>query len=277
MSIVPANGIDQYVEQAGTGIPLVFVHGAFVDLHMWDAQFSDFSDRCRVTRYDLRGHGKTGPSDRDKYSIELLADDLIALMDALNVEKTVLCGLSLGGMIAQSFAVKYPDRLRALVLADTAVSVRLTWTDKLQRYVLFPKWAMLLTLRLMTVEQFTRFSFWLAKVTRSEAWLGQDEATRDYVRERMLAMDHHEYVKIYDAIYDFDLLDLGVIQVPTLVLNGEHESGSVLRHTQEILRRVKSARAVTVPGAGHSSNMENPDFFNREVLDFLTHELERGG
>jgi pimeloyl-ACP methyl ester carboxylesterase len=275
MTIVHASGIDQYVEQAGSGPPLVFVHGAFVDLHMWDAQFSKFAGYYHVIRYDLRGHGKTGPSDQKKYSIGLLRDDLAALLDGLGIEKTTLCGLSLGGMIAQAFAVKHPDRLRALVLADTAVSVRLTLADKLQRYVLFPKWVMLLTLRLMSVEQFVRFSFWLAQATRSESWLGRNERTRDYIRQRMLAMDHHEYVKIYDAIYDFDLLDLKVIRAPTLVLNGEYESGSVMRHTEEILRRVESARAVAVPKAGHSSNMENPEYFNMEVLEFLAQAHSR--
>lgn len=276
MAMIHANGIDHYVEQAGSGPPLVLVHGAFVDLHMWDAQVGTFGHDYRVIRYDLRGHGRTGPSDEEKYSIALMADDLAALLDVLEAEQTVLCGLSLGGMIAQSFAVKHQDRLRALILADTAVSVRLTWMDKLQRYVLFPKWAMLLTLRLMSVEQFTRFSFWLAQATRSEAWLGRDKATREYIRACMLGMDHQEYVKVYDAIYDFDLLHLELIQVSTLILNGEHESGSVMRHTQEILKRVKPARAVTVPHAGHASNMENPEFFNRVVLEFLSEELERG-
>lgn len=270
MPFLRANGIKQYYERLGAGPTLVLVHGAFVDSKMWDAQVSAIADHCQVLRYDLRGHGKTGPSTRGKYSIGLLAKDLAALLDSLDLKKVALCGLSLGGMVAQSFAVQGQDRLSALILADTAVSVRLTWMDKLQRYVLFPKWAMQLTLRILNVEDFVRFSFWLARVTRSEAWLGRNEATRSYIHERMLEMDDREYRKMYDAIYDFDLLELERIQVPTLVLNGEHESSSVMRHTQEILQRVRNARALRVPRAGHTSNMENPSFFNQKVLEFLT-------
>lgn len=179
-----------------------------------------------------------------------------------------MSGLSLGGMITQSYAVRKPDRLEALILADTAVSVSLTLADRLQRYVLFPKWAMLLTIRLMNVENFTRFSFWLARATRSESWIGQDEQTRQYVEACMFQMDEAEYLKIYDAIYEFTLLPLEKIQTPVLVLNGEHESKNVLRHTEEILRRVRNAEADTVPGAGHTSNMENPEAFNGLVERF---------
>lgn len=270
MPFMRANGINQYYERAGAGPPLVLIHGAFLDLHTWDPQVRPFSERFETLRYDLRGHGKTGASRKSNYSIDLLADDLAALLDALGVTRTALCGLSLGGMVAQSFAVKDPTRLSALILADTAVSVRLTLMDKLQRYVLFPKWVMQLTLRILGVEAFVRFSFWWAQKTRSEAWLGRNEATRKFIYDCMLAMDEEEYRKIYDAIYDFDLLELETIRAPTLVLNGEHESGSVTRHTQEILRRVQNANAVSVPQAGHTSNMENPVYFNQQVLAFLS-------
>jgi pimeloyl-ACP methyl ester carboxylesterase len=236
---------------------------------MWQPQCERFAAQYQVLRYDLRGHGRTGPSSLTHYSIATFADDLASLLQALEIDSPVVCGLSLGGMVAQSFAVRNPSRLKALVLADTAVSVSLTLSDKLQRYVLFPKWAMLLTIRLMTVERFTRFSFWLARLTRSGQWFGQDEDTADYVRRCMLQMKDSEYVKVYGAIYDFHLLPLEKIRCPTLVLNGEHESRSVFRHTEEILRRVPSAEARVVPAAGHTSNRENPEAFNELLADFL--------
>lgn len=269
MPLIHANGLDQYYREAGDGPPLIFVHGAFVDLHMWDAQVDFFADSFRVIRYDLRGHGKTGRTDLKPYAIEIFADDLAALLDELAIDHPIVCGLSLGGMIAQAFAVKYSQRPCALVLSDTAVSVRLTLMDKLQRYVLFPKWLMRLTIRLMDVDRFVRFSFWLAKATRSDKWFGQDEETREYIRQCMLDMVTEEYLKIYGAIYDFDLLNLESIRVPTLVLNGEYESRSVFRHTQEILKRVENSEAHIIPGAGHTSNMENAREFNRHVAAFL--------
>lgn len=269
MPTIQANGITQYYEIEGEGPPLVFVHGAFVDLNLWDPQVAALRERYRVVRYDLRGHGRTGAGSQATYTIELFADDLHALLDALGLDRVVVIGLSLGGMVAQSFAVKYGDRLRGLVLCDTAVSTRLTLSDRLQRYVLFPRWLMHLTIRAVSAEGFTRFSFWLARQTRSEAWLGRNERTRAYVRECMLAVPQEEYLKIYDAIYDFDLLDLGAINAPVLVINGEHESGSVFRHTEEILRRVPEAQARVIPDAGHTSNLENPAAFNALMMDFL--------
>ena len=139
MPVAKIRDTETYYEVAGEGPALVLVHGAFVDHRMWDEQFGRFAEDYRVIRYDLRGHGKTGATSRSKYSIGLFADDLKDLLDHLEIERATVCGLSLGGMIAQAFAVKYPDRLDALVLADTAVSVSLTWTDKLQRYVIAPK------------------------------------------------------------------------------------------------------------------------------------------
>jgi pimeloyl-ACP methyl ester carboxylesterase len=113
------------------------------------------------------------------------------------------------------------------------------------------------------------YSFWLAKATRSEEWFGKDKATREYVQERMLEIEEDEYVKIYDAIYDFHLLDLQVIDAPTLVLNGEYESKSVFRHSEEILKLVMGSEMKIVPEAGHTSNMENPDGFNILLQQFL--------
>ena len=269
---MPAIRIDNqehYYELTGQGSPLVLIHGAFVDADLWDPQFHYFARKFQVLRYDLRGHGRTGPSVRKTYQIATFADDLTALLDALKIETAIVCGLSLGGMIAQDFAVKYADRLRALVLADTAVSVSLTLSDKLQTYVLFPYWAMRLTIKMMSVEGFTRFSSWLARKTRSDDWFGRDEITQQYVEQTMLRMDTDEYLKIYQAIYGFRLLPLEKIRCPTLVLNGEFESKAVFRHTEEILKRVPNAEARIVPGAGHTSNMENAAEFNRLVEEFL--------
>jgi pimeloyl-ACP methyl ester carboxylesterase len=269
MPTIRVNDLSHHYEQYGEESPLVFVHGGFVDSDMWAPQIEHFSSNYRITTYDLRGHGRTGVSDLSTYTMATFANDLAALLDALEIENPILCGLSLGGMIVQEYAVRYPEKLKALILADTAVSVSLTLNDKLQRYVLFPRWAMLLTIRMMSVEKFTRFSFWLARITRSEGWFGEDESTRDYVERCMLQMDDGEYLKIYGAIYAFKLLPLEKITCPVLVLNGEHESKSVFRHTEEILHRVPQAEARVVPGAGHTSNMENPEAFNQLVDEFL--------
>jgi pimeloyl-ACP methyl ester carboxylesterase len=269
MAILTVNGLDHYYEESGSGPPLVLIHGAFVDARLWDPQFHHLAQAYRVVRYDLRGHGRTGPSDLPTYTIDGFADDLAGLIEALGLEEPIICGLSLGGMIAQAYAVRETARLTALILADTAVSVSLTLSDKLQRYILFPKWAMQLTIHSLSAHNFTRFSFWLAQKTRSSEWFGQDEATANYVRDCMQELSDAEYLKIYDAIYGFGLQPLEHIAAPTLVLNGEHESRTVFRHTEEALRRIPQAESAIVLGAGHTSNMENPAAFNELVAGFL--------
>jgi proline-specific peptidase len=270
MPYITANGIEQYYEISGQGTPLVLVHGGFANHKMWDHQVAFFADRFQVICYDLRGHGLTGETSQDMYTIDLFAEDLKALLDILDLDQVILCGLSLGGMIAQAFSVRHKDRLKALILADTAVSVRLTLSDKFQRYILAPKWLMLVIIRWMTVPSFVNFSFKAAQWTRSSEWFGADPETMEYVRKTMLEVTTEEYLKIYAAIYEFDLLDLSRITVPTLVLNGENESRAVFRHTEEMLKLIPDIMTHVVEGAGHTSNMENPTRFNALLSEFMS-------
>jgi pimeloyl-ACP methyl ester carboxylesterase len=128
----------------------------------------------------------------------------------------------------------------------------------------------MLIIRWMSVPTFINFSFKLAQWTRSSDWFGKDPTTMEYVREAMLRIPTSEYLKIYDAIYEFDLLDLARITIPTLILNGEDESKSVFRHTKEMLKLIPNAKSGIITGAGHTSNLENSDEFNRLVSEFLT-------
>lgn len=124
MPFLNAHGIAQYYELRGEGAPIVFIHGALVDHRAWDPQASELEHSHRVLRYDLRGHGRTGPSTNALYTVDLFAEDLYVLIDALGLDHPLLCGLSLGGMIAQTYALRYP--ISGLVLADTLASVRLS-------------------------------------------------------------------------------------------------------------------------------------------------------
>ena len=258
-----------YYELTGNGPPLVFVHGGFVDSRMWDAQVADFVLDYRVLRYDLRGHGLTGPSEKRRYTVELFAEDLRGLLDALGLGPVALCGLSFGGMVAQAFAARYPERLSALILADTAVSTTLTWSDKLQTYLLAPRWLMLPTIRLLGVKRWVRFSFWLASRTRNADWFGADREVSNYVKGAMLEVATTEYVKLYGAIYSFRQQNLAEVSVPTLLLNGEKESKSVFTHTAQLERLLPHAEVAVVPGVGHTSNMENAAAFNALLREFL--------
>ncbi|MCU4973984.1 alpha/beta hydrolase [Halobacteria archaeon AArc-m2/3/4] len=269
MPTVQTNEINTYYERHGEGKSLVCIHGAWTDRRMWKPQRDALSTKYEVITYDVRGHGRTGPSAERRYTIELFASDLRALVEELELDRPIICGLSLGGMIAQMYAVRYGDDLSALILADTAVSTMLTLRDKLT-WLLFPSWAMRATVRLLGPPRYVDVAYWLAEATRGEDWFGRDEDVRSYVRETMSSFNTTEYNKIFRAIYDFRRVDLTSIQVPTLILNGEHESRSVFTHAAHMERAIPNVRSGIIPGAGHTSNLENPTRFNREVTDFLS-------
>ncbi len=268
MSYLEIEDINTYYEINGEGTPFIFIQGAFVSSTMWEEQVNYFADKFQTVVYDIRGHGKTGPSVQKKYSVDLYADDLIKILDALKIDRPIICGISLGGMIAQVFATKYPERLSALILADTAATITLTRWDYIMRYLVGPKWLMLLSLRMIGVHRFIRFSFWLGKFTRSKEWLGNKEII-EYEKNEMLKLDKKEYLKIFSSLYDFKLQELSLIKVPTLVVNGEHEAKSLFKHAEKIQSLIPSCDVDIIHNAGHTSNMENPEEFNHKITEFL--------
>jgi pimeloyl-ACP methyl ester carboxylesterase len=121
MPVAHLNGIDINYEVQRSGTPLVLTHGYSASLEMWREQVAPLSAKYRLVIYDSRGHGKTtAPADMDQYGLarDYVADKL-ALMDHLGIEKAYVGGLSMGGMIAQEFALQHPDRVKALLLFDT--------------------------------------------------------------------------------------------------------------------------------------------------------------
>lgn len=260
--------INVYYELNGKGTPLVFIQGAFVSSTMWKPQVEFFAENYQTLIYDIRGHGKTGSTSLKKYTVEVYADDLFDLLNGLNIDKPIICGISLGGMIAQIFGTKYPERLSALVLADTAATITLTRWDYIMRYLVGPKWLMLLTLRMMGVHRFIKFSFWLAKFTRSKEWLGHEEVI-EYEKQEMLNLNKKEYLKIFGSLYDFKLQELSRIKVPTLVLNGEYEPKSIFKHAEKIRSLIPNCEVDIIKNTGHTSNMENPEEFNQKITEFL--------
>lgn len=269
MTIVRCNGHQIYYELEGEGLALVFVHGAFGDARIFEPQWNYFSSKYRVLRYDLRGHGRTGASDLKRYTMQIYADDLAALLDATKIASAVVCGVSWGGSIAQTFAIKYPARLKGLVLAGATVSMSLTYGEKLLRYVLFPRAAMRLAIGAMSVERFVNFSFWLARRTLGKEWLNENDSTLEYIRQCMLQIDRSETLKIWDAIYGFDLQPLETIRCPTLVLTGERDNKMAARHAQKLLRCIPGAQGRVLPAAYHAMTLEQPQAFNQAVEEFL--------
>ena len=135
MTTINANGVtmNYRLEGPDDGPVVMLSNSLMSDLTMWDGQVPALARRYRVLRYDTRGHGATEASP-PPYSIELLVDDARALLDALNIGSVHFVGLSLGGMIGQLFAVRYPTLLKSLVLCDTSSHMppEALWDDRIR-------------------------------------------------------------------------------------------------------------------------------------------------
>lgn len=258
MPKIRTNDITTYYEIHGRGKPVVLIHRASANHEMWQPQVEYFSKKYKVLTYDVRGHGQSEGSD--KYSCELFADDLKALLDNLNIKKPYVCGLSLGGMIAQAYAVKYSDALSALVLADTAASSALTLKDKLQK-LLFPKFIVKFLIRILSMERYADFAFLFFKKMKPDV--------KEYLKKQLIDFKKQELLKLTDAIYDFNLLELSKINVPTLIVLGELERKAVFIHVEKMKELIKDSLIVVIPDAMHTSNLENPKKFNEALEEFL--------
>src|SRR5687768_16230610 len=116
---VQVNGISMSYEDTGKGsIPLIFIHGFPFDKSTWQPQLDSLKKNNRVIAYDIRGFGGSGPGS-SSISLDLFATDLIQFMDALKIEKAVVCGLSMGGYILMNAVSRFPDRFEAIILSDT--------------------------------------------------------------------------------------------------------------------------------------------------------------
>ncbi|HEY8381109.1 MAG TPA: 3-oxoadipate enol-lactonase [Microvirga sp.] len=259
MPLIQANGTTLFYDITGPdGAPVVaFSNSLGTTLEMWDAQVRALAPRYRCLRYDTRGHGRS-PVAEGPFTVDSLADDLVGLLDALGIDRPHVVGLSLGGMTAQAFAVRYPQRLASLTLVATAAHLPPPegWDQRAQ----------LVRAEGMGAIVDAVMSRWFTPDTVALA----PDAVRP-VRERFLAMDPRGYAGCCLAIRDMDLrTQIGAISVPTLVVAGEDDPATPLEMSEEIASRIPGASLVVVPEAAHLVAVEQPDALNDLLLAFLS-------
>lgn len=266
MPTIETSGIETYYERQGSGPPVVFVHGAGVDLEQWRPQLDALADEYTTVAYDVRGHGRTGGSSTAPYSIELFADDLAGLIEALDLDRPVVCGLSMGGCIAQVHAARHPEAVAGLVLADTFTPTILSRSDWLQRRLLR---VAIPPIELLGYERVERGLVWLQERFQRGVAGDYDQIRR--LRERGPPMTTAEFTKVLRAVADFETaeIDYSRIGVPTLVIYGEDEAGFVRQHAAKLGAEIATVDLVAVPDAGHVSNLDNPAFFTERLRELL--------
>ncbi|MBE2197931.1 MAG: alpha/beta fold hydrolase [Anaerolinea sp.] len=256
MPAVRINDIDIHYETFGTGKPLILLHGALMTRHTWSSQVYPLSAHYQVIVPDLRGHGDSGRS-AGSYAVALLADDISKLIAALGFERAIVCGHSLGGMVAQELAISYPAQVSALILADTVYGTTTTFLETVQ--ALLGWWG----IALLPVER-------VAHAAAERHGKYNPEVASYLKREiNMHARDKNNYLNIHRAALSFNSKTrLKYIDAPALVMVGEYNPPA---HKQEraIARLIHAAQMEIVPGAGFMLHMDNPDYFTRTVLEFL--------
>jgi pimeloyl-ACP methyl ester carboxylesterase len=252
------NNIETYYEIHGEGTPLILIHGIGASHKLWQPQIEPFSKYLKVITYDVRGHGESSGSN-GKYSIKLFASDLKALLDTLNISRAHLCGLSMGGLIAQQFVLDYPAMVDRLILAGTFC--HLDFQGK-----------MLITLaRALNRVVLTFISMETNATIGAKAAFRKDEQQelREFFVKEVCKITKKEYFKAVNATYAFDSLKrLQEITSPTLILNAEGEKYE--RRQADIMHReIKNSKKALILDTFHASNLEKPEEFNKLVLDFL--------
>jgi 3-oxoadipate enol-lactonase len=234
---------------------LVFIHSLGVDRRLWAAQAAALQDRHRILRVDLRGHGRSGVSI-GAYSIEQLASDVLAVMDHARLERAHLCGISIGGGIAQWLAAEAPQRVDRLILANTAAvfGTAAVWHRRAETALSDGMQALLTP----TLEN------WF-----TESWRERSPDACLKFGDIFLGTSPRGYAGCCEALAAADLRpSLVKISAPTLVLVGQHDEATTPAAGQIIADAVPGAE-LTVLDAAHLSPIEQPEAFNAALHAFI--------
>lgn len=270
MTTIDADGLETHYEDQGEGPTLVLVHAATLDLHSWRHQTQALKQDHRVIAYDLRGHGQTPDPDDRPYSVDTLADDLARFVDALGLDRPIVCGLSLGGMVAQTYASRHPHRLSALVLAGAPTPTPLSVSERLQRSLL-PR-TIVPVARLIGYERMKK------GLIRVQEKVHGKEAMGAFTARDLPPMSTEAFARAVRCFASFDKtqVDLRKLTMPTLVMYGENEPPFIREHAERLQQVLPDVTVRVLPDAGHASCLDAPEAFTDAVRRFLN-ETVLGG
>ena len=269
MPTARVNGLSLFYEEAGQGTPLVFVHEFAGEARSWHLQVRFFARRYRTIAYNARGYPPSDvPEDPKAYSQDQAVDDIRGLLDALGIRKAHICGLSMGGYATLHFGLRYPERALSLVVAGAGYGSVPGDRERFRRDVeetarRFERDGMKAVAEFYTKGP-TRVQF---KDKDPAGWQEfYDMFCAQSARGHALTMRGVQMSR--PSVYE---LEAGMerMTVPTLIVTGD-EDEPCLEPALFMKRKIRSSGLVVIPKAGHTVNLEDPEAFNRAVLDFLT-------
>ncbi len=251
---------------SGSGKAIVFSHGTCMDASMFEPQVKSLSDQYRVIAYNHRARTE---AYNHSYDLDDLADDCVKLLDVLGIERCVLGGMSMGGYMALRFALRYQDRLDGLILIDTQAQ-GLSLEEQEQYGQEFRK---------LDIEGSMPRDFvdWLAPICFGQTTIDKNPDLVSYWADRWSTIPARSvYYEAFSWLGREDLSErVAEIKVPTLIIHGEEDAVIPLEHPTASLGVLPDARLSILPEAGHTSNLENPEAFNKTVRNFLNEIYRR--
>jgi 3-oxoadipate enol-lactonase len=251
------NGIEINYEVHGKdGAPwIVWSHSLACNVRMWDPQIAAFKDRYRHLVYDMRGHGATS-APKGPYTLEMLADDVLAVTKSLNIQRAVFCGLSIGGMIGQTIALRGAGPFERMVLADTGHAQNADAIKQWEERIAIAESQGMKPLVTSTMERWFTAPF-------------RDSVPAKKIAEIIAATPVAGYVGCGQAIMKLNTTArLKEIKLPVLAIAGEADGAAA--GTRYIGENVPGAKLVILKNASHIANVEQPEAFNRALTEFLT-------
>lgn len=242
-------------------IPVIFLHGYPFSKAMWQEQLGFLKTKHRVIACDIRGFGRS-KDEESTLSIDLFADDLIAFMDKLTIDKAIICGLSMGGFIALDALKKFPNRFDALILCDTQC-IADTDEVKAKRYK---------TIDEITFAGAAEFSEGFVKSVFHKDSLESKKEVVERVRNVVFSNSQRIITMGLTALAGRmeTCSILSGVTIPTLILCGREDEVTPLEQSESMYAAIKGSRFHVIEHAGHVSNLEQPEEFNQHLLHFLT-------
>lgn len=254
--VAPDGARLRYRDEGPRDAPIVvFSNSLGTDLRMWEPQARDLAGRFRVVRYDTRGHGRSD-APPGPYSLAQLGGDLLALLDALRIERAHVCGLSLGGMTALWLAAEHPARVARAVFANTAARIGSddSWNARI---------ALVRTGGMAAVREFAVPRFLSAAFRASHPNLAHQ------IGAMLEATPPGGYIACCAALRDADLHDvIGRIAAPTLVVGGALDESTPPAQARALHAAIAGSELVIFPDTAHLSNIERAEGFTERLRDF---------
>jgi 3-oxoadipate enol-lactonase len=256
--IANVNGVDiAYRFDGPQDAPVLLVANSLMaNGSMWDSNIAALADRYRVLRYDKRGHGGSGLS-AGPYTITLLADDAIGLLDTLGIQKAHFMGLSIGGMIGQQLGARYPERILSLSLCNTASEMppRSLWEERFE---------------IARTQGIAGLVDGTIKRWFTAPFIERAPQEIEKVRQMILGTNVEGYMACGSAVRDMAQSTMLLkIKIPTLVLSGRHDPACTVDQGIVLNRLIDGSRMVIIEDAAHLSNIEQPAVFNKVVRQFI--------